>query len=135
MVGARWGAAAFAKNQARIVCSNTFDPSQEPVVPSNVSNFGLKVIDQNTFMGMVQWSFVNASCEEDLLAPLKRSTIVIFENHGIYLRRAGARPVPVQVISYPNGEDTKDVLTPQCKERLGQYNRGEHVMAEAADLE
>ena len=52
--------------------------------------------------------------EEDIMAILKRASIVLFANQKVFLRPPSEKHIPVQVIAYPHGE--KDLLTQQCKD-------------------
>ena len=40
-------------------------------------------------------------CEEDTMALLKRTSIVLFANRKVFVREPSAKPIPVKVFEYP----------------------------------
>ena len=84
-------------------------------------------ISHNEFMRMFSIGLPATQCKEDTLALLKRTSLVMFANRMVYIREASPKPIPVKVVSYPEGN--KDLLTQECKEKFGKYKSGETVGA------
>ena len=132
-VFARWSASSFCKHQPRIICTNTFNNLEEPEFAHD--KFGLvnNTITHDTFLKMLRIAFNNNACDEDIAALLKRSVVVLFGNHHVFLRLPSAGTSTAMVINYP--PEGKDLLTESCKDRFAIYKQGGHVEAPHADTE
>ena len=109
-VYARWGASSFEPGQLRIACTNNFVADAEPDVAEG------DMIEHTVFRNIIGNTFDNTWDPEDLMAVLKRVTMIVFGRKHAYLREANPRPVYVKCFSYP--DDNRDVLVPGCKELM-----------------
>ena len=63
----------------------------------------------------------------------KRAHIVLFGHRRVYLRLASAKKGPVSTVEYP-ALGGRDLLTSDCKERMGEYMKGEQVPSPMSDM-
>ena len=110
----RYTATNLSQHQTRIVCTNSFDEGQEPTIVISPFTTHTTTISHAEFMRMFTPALPAIAFEEDAMAILKRTTVVLFANHKVFLRPPSEKQIAVRVVEYPNGE--KDLLTPQCKD-------------------
>ena len=113
-VFSRYTATNLSQHQTRFVCTNSFDEGQEPSIAMGSFASTSTTISHNEFMRMFAPALPAGAFEEDIMAILKRTSIVLFANQKVFLRPPSEKHIPVQVIAYPHGE--KDLLTQQCKD-------------------
>jgi hypothetical protein len=94
MVYARWGAAKFPRGQCRIAADNTYDEAVEPddvqwLQATCVSKEEKEEKTTGLLLDMVKKSFPAGIDRENILALLKRVTIVLNTKKFVYVRLAG----------------------------------------------
>ena len=94
---------------------------------------GSATITHAEFMAMFRVTFPPNIVDEDVMACLKRTHVILFGNNHVYMRLANPEPVNVKVFNYPS--TGKDLLTPECKDRLGQHKNGEVVHPPEAHMQ
>eukprot|EP00971_Amphidinium_carterae_P054598 1075707-Amphidinium_carterae.1 len=114
---ARWGAAAFAKQQHRQLTTNTYLPGAEPMKID-----AGKAITHEQFVELISPSFANNSNSVDIEALLKRANIVVLGKHQVYIRLAQLEfeAVDVPVVQYVHGVS----LLASDKSELKKYREG-----------
>ena len=118
---ARWGACRFEKNQARMVCSNVYDASEE--MSKDEVQIELK---SEAFMRMIRPLFNPTATPEDVNAILKRSFVIVFGRNHIYMREPSADPEQkMSVHAYWPTNSPKDLLSDAGIQKLRTYRGGD----------
>jgi hypothetical protein len=118
LVDARYRAAKFMRNQARIILNNEWDDTKEP------KDAILNTITWEDFKGM----FLTA-CQHPkvphLMAILKRTSVIIAGHHGVYVRLPSEHSTE-PIHRFANGGITEDWLVEKNKHFYGLYKQGVH---------
>ncbi|CAE6965865.1 unnamed protein product, partial [Symbiodinium natans] len=116
---ARWNASSYEKGQLCQLCSNPYDRTVEkPMSPGRESD---SVTFEN-FYKLIRPSFHREFDEEDLLAVLKRSCVVVFTDVGIYVRTPGTTRDAIPRTAWPS-EDF-GLVSPCSRSTFTAYKRG-----------
>ena len=83
MTRERWGAAKFVRGQARFACDNKYDPA---AIDDEDPNLTL-----DTFLAAIRPAFPPNMCKPDVMAILKRASVILNTRDHIYVKLA-ARP-------------------------------------------
>ena len=116
LVDARYRAAKFVRNQCRVVLSNEWDHTKEPV---------------DAFLPHITWGqfkdmFITA-CQypkmPHLMAILKRTVIIIAGHHAVYVRLPSEHETE-PILRFNDGGITEDWLREKNKEVFGLFKQG-----------
>ena len=87
-----------------------------------------------TFMELLQGTFNANAHEEDILALLKRSNVIVFGRKAVYFRRVNPVPCAVKVLHYPDEKDN-NLLSDEVSDRMAAYKQGKKIGAPVDDAQ
>ena len=119
LVDARYRAAKFVRNQARILLNNEWGDEKEPKMSMG------DTVTWEAFRDMFSPAVNNASLPH-MMAILKRATVVIAGELAVYVRLASEHPNQV-VHRFSSCSMLQDWLKPTNKRFYGLYKEGQHV--------
>ena len=85
-------------------------------------------------MELLQGTFNANAHEEDILALLKRSNVIVFGRKAVYFRQANPVPCAVKVLHYPEEKDT-NLLSDEVSDRMAAYKQGKKIAAPVDDAQ
>ena len=94
----------------------------------------LTKIGHDNFMELLQGTFNPSSHCEDILALLKRASVVIFGRQAVYFRAASSEVTGVQVVHYPEAKDY-NLLSAEVGDRMSAYKKGKKISTPSEDVE
>ena len=124
----RWGGNKFPQNQGRLACNNPYDADAEKNVDSKARS-----VPHNIFWQLLRPTFDAEADEHDIIAVMKRASMLVFTALWIYIRPAGEKAVDVMRVPYQGG--VTDLITAAGKAILGPRRKGNRAMPPSYDAD
>ena len=119
---ARYTSAEFDVGSSRQVCNNAYDKAFEKELVSKWKKGMPMDVGSDDFMRLIRPSFRQVTDDEDLLAVLARTHVVVLTNKRVYFRHASEEEARVPWFTYTNPKKP-DLFNQKCKAAFGEYKK------------
>lgn len=118
---ARWGGSKFEMNQLRVSGANPIDENAETHPKCSTG----AMMSHECFLKLIKPSIHPDASDDDVMAVLKRASVVVATDAWIYVRLHGAEPCDVPRFMYPGQQEHEKVfLASECKAVYQAYKKG-----------